>query len=110
MNDTMSLLLATSILALGGVGLYMYKSGDYEHSGGDDSSYEEDNLFGGSSNFWGSNEDEDVDEDLDNNAHEKFHEGTELDYESEPKVRARGGKTKTKTKRNTRNVASKRRY
>ena len=27
MNDTMSLLLATGILAVGGLGLFMYKSG-----------------------------------------------------------------------------------
>lgn len=99
MNDTMSLLLATSILALGGVGLYMYKSVD---NGSDESSYDEDSLFGGSSSFWGSNEDEDVDENVDKNFQE------ELEIEPEPKVRARGGKTKTK--RNTRNVGSKRRY
>ena len=28
MNDTMSLVLATAILAVGGLGLYMYKSSD----------------------------------------------------------------------------------
>ena len=28
MNDTMSLVLATAILAVGGLGLYMYKSAD----------------------------------------------------------------------------------
>lgn len=28
MNDSMSILLATTILALGGLGLYMYKSSD----------------------------------------------------------------------------------
>lgn len=99
MNDTMSLLLATSILALGGVGLYMYKSVD---SGSGDSSYDEDNLFGGSASFWGSNEDEEEDEYVDENEYKNFRE------EPEPKIRARGGKTKTK--RNIRNVGSKRRY
>ena len=103
MNDTMSLLLATSILALGGVGLYMYKSSDHEYNGSDDSSYDEDNLFGGSRSFWGSNED-----DEDDNEYKNFQEEAEPQPEPEPKVRARGGKTKTK--RNSRNVGSKRRY
>jgi hypothetical protein len=99
----MSLLLATSILALGGVGLYMYKSSDHEYNGSDDSSYDEDNLFGGSRSFWGSNED-----DEDDNEYKNFQEEAEPQPEPEPKVRARGGKTKTK--RNSRNVGSKRRY
>jgi len=103
MNDTMSLLLATSILALGGVGLYMYKSSDHEYNGSDDSSYDEDNLFGGSRSFWGSNED-----DEDDNEYKNFQEEAEPQPEPEPKVRARSGKTKTK--RNSRNVGSKRRY
>lgn len=29
MNDSLSILLATTFLALGGLGLYMYKSSDY---------------------------------------------------------------------------------
>jgi len=99
----MSLLLATSILALGGVGLYMYKSSDHEYNGSDDSSYDEDNLFGGSRSFWGSNED-----DEDDNEYKNFQEEAEPQPEPEPKVRARSGKTKTK--RNSRNVGSKRRY
>lgn len=105
MNDTMSILLATSILALGGVGLYMYKSSD---SGSDESSYDENNLFGGSSSFWGFNEDDEAD--VDDNVDKNFLEEPEPYYEPEPeqKVRARGGKTKTK--RNSRNVGSKRRY
>ena len=39
MNDTMSLLLATTILAAGGLGLYMYKSTDGNKKGG---KYEDD--------------------------------------------------------------------
>jgi hypothetical protein len=57
MNDTMSLLLATSILAVGGLGLFMYKSSDNEQKGGDDTEYNEDSLFG-SGSFWGSSEHE----------------------------------------------------
>ena len=44
MNETMSLLLATTVLAIGGVGLYMYKSDESDQVGGDD--YNEDTLFG----------------------------------------------------------------
>jgi hypothetical protein len=81
MNDTMSLLLATTILAAGGLGLYMYKSSDNSQRGGDDD-YDEGTLFG-SASLWGSNdEDEKVDEDYEN----------EEVYE--PKPRSRGGKTK----------------
>ena len=32
MNDTMSLLLATGILAVGGLGLFMYKNGSEKES------------------------------------------------------------------------------
>lgn len=80
MNDTMSLLLATAILAAGGLGLYMYKSDDHQKGGED---YNEDNLFG-SGSFWGStNEDEDKVDDVEDE-----------DYEEYYKPKPRGGKTK----------------
>ena len=80
MNDTMTLLLATTILAAGGLGLYMFKSSDNNQKGGDD--YDEDKLFD-SGNFWSSkNDDENYEEDYDN----------EEVYE--PKTRSRGSKTK----------------
>jgi hypothetical protein len=91
MNDTMSLLLATTILALGGVGLYMYKS-DEGQKGGDD--YNEDSLFG-SGSFWGSS----------NESEEPIEDEEDLSFH-EPKVRARGGKTK----RSRRGSGTKRRY
>jgi hypothetical protein len=90
MKDTISLLIATGILAAGGLGLYMYKSTDDNQEGG---GYNEDTLFG-SNSFWGSNNDG---EDL---------EDEELVEHHEPKVRARGGKTK----RSKKNVGTKRRY
>ena len=83
MKDTVSLLIATAILAAGGLGLYMYKSdGDKQEGGG----YDEDSLFGSNSE----------ENDLDSEEPEYY----------EPKVRARGGKTK----RSKRNVGTKRRY
>lgn len=96
MNDTVSLLLATAILAAGGLGLYMYKNPDEEQEGGD-----EDGLFG-SGNFWGSgSKEEDLDvEDLDEEEID--------DYEYKPKSRLKKPKTKTKTNRKT--IGTKRRY
>ena len=91
MKDTMSLLLAATILAAGGFGLYMFKSSHEEQKGGED--YSEDSLFG-SGSFWGSNKtDDDVEEVV------------EDDY-YEPKVRSRGGRTK----RNRKGSGTKRRY
>jgi len=89
MKDTVSLLIATAILAAGGLGLYMYKSDDDKQEGG---GYDEDSLFA-SSGLFGSNSEEN---DLDSEEPEYY----------EPKVRARGGKTK----RSKRNVGTKRRY
>jgi hypothetical protein len=82
MNDTMSLLLATAILAAGGLGLYMYKSDDHQKGGED---YNEDNLFG-SGSFWGSTNEEDDNVEHDDEDYE--------DYEEYYKPKPRGGKTK----------------
>lgn len=91
MNDTISLLLATSILVVGGIGMYMYKSNDVQKGGED---YNEDNIFG-SGNLWGSsNEEEDPIE----------YEEDESFYD--PPVRSRG----SKTKRNRKSIGTKRRY
>jgi len=92
MQDTMSLLIATTILAVGGLGLYMYKTSDIQQDDGDD--YDEDNfkLFG-LNNLWNSNNDV------------SDSENEEIEY-VEPKVKGRGGKTK----RNKRSVGTKRRH
>ena len=87
MRDTISLLVATAILAAGGLGLYMYKSNDDKQDGGD--GYDEDSLFG-SGGFWN------TENDLEDEEPEYY----------EPKARARGGKTK----RSRRGVGTKRRY
>jgi hypothetical protein len=50
MSESMSILLATTILALGGLGLYMYKSTDDNNE-----EYNEESIFGG--NFWGFSDD-----------------------------------------------------
>jgi hypothetical protein len=94
MNDTMSLLLATTILSIGGVGLYMYKS-DEGQKGGEEE-YNEDSLFGSGSFFGSSNE---TDE------HVEVEDDEPAFYE--PKVKTRGGKTK---RNNRKTSGTKRRY
>jgi hypothetical protein len=93
MKDTLSLLLAATIIAAGGVGLYMFKSRDDDEQGGGGEEYNEDSIFN-SGSFWGSNKSEDeVEEDVEEGYYE-------------PKARARGGKTK----RNRRGSGTKRRH
>jgi hypothetical protein len=99
MSDTLSLLFATTILATGGVCLYMYKSSDEEdQKGGED--YNEDKLFN-FDNLFGSNDNGEQ------NGEQNGEEVLSEDEESyEPKPRQRGGKTK----RNRRSGGTKRRY
>jgi hypothetical protein len=96
MNDTMSLILATSILAIGGLGLYMYKNNTEDQNGGSDS---DEGFFG--SGFFGNNADEhEVEEDIDLEDDEDYD-----DYK--PKSKRGGG---SKTKRNKKAGGTKRRY
>ena len=89
MNDTMSLLLASVILATGGLCLFMYKSSDDKST---DNDYNEDILFS-------ANEDNDNDNDND------YDDDDFVQYEPK-QVRSRSNKTK----RNKRTGGSKRRY
>ena len=93
MNETMSLLLATTILAIGGFGLFMYKSSDdkedvYEN---DSEEYNEDTLFGSKGGFWGSEEEPEPESEV-------------IETKVRPKTAA------AKTKRNRKTTGSKRRY
>jgi hypothetical protein len=90
MNETLSLLAVTSLLAVGGLGLYMFKSSDDDTKGG--AKYNEDSLFG-TENMWGNNGEEYEDED-------------EIE---EPKVKPRSSQTKTKRHRKSTGT-TKRRY
>lgn len=87
MRDTISLLIATAILAVGGLGMYIYKPSNEKQDG--DDGYVEDSLFcsGGFRNLENDLEDE------------------EPEY-YEPKAKSRGGKTK----RSRKNFGTKRRY
>ena len=88
MNESMSLLLATVILSIGGLGLYMYKSEESEEE-----DYNEDSIF-----------------DLNESTFDELPElEEEEDYEVyQPKNKKRN--VKTKTKRNKKSSGSKRRY
>ena len=97
MNETMSLLLATTILALGGLGLYMLKSSDDNEKGGDEE-YNEEGLFGSGNLFtWGGqsdNKDDEI-EDIPNDDYD--------DEDYKPRKRS------AKTQRNRKSTGSSRR-
>jgi hypothetical protein len=103
MNDAMSVLLATTVLALGGLGLYMYKSSDDNQKGGKyEDDYDEDNLFGSGSLWGSSNEDEHASEDdYEQDYDEEIYE-SRTKPKSKPKV--------SKTKRRKVGGGTKRRY
>ena len=91
MNDNMSILLATTVLALGGLGLYMFKTSNSDDAIED---YSEDGLFGTSSLFnWSSDKDKLNEDDLE-------------ELEEEEKPRKKGG---VKTLKNRKSAGSSRR-
>ena len=95
MNDSMSILLASTILALGGLTLYMFKS---PNDVDEDNEYDENSLFGSGGLFnWGSTEKDPVEED----SVEDFE-----DEDHEYKPRKRG----PKTQKNRKPSSSRRRY
>lgn len=97
MNDSMSILLATTILALGGLGLYMYKSTD-DSKKGDEEDYNEESLFGG--NFWNFSDDKQGDDDTLDDTLDEYLEDEE-DYKPRRK--------NAKTQRNRKSTGSSRR-
>jgi hypothetical protein len=100
MNETMSVVLATAILAIGGLGLYMYKQSDglgldfrgddksYDDKSYDDKSYDDKSYDDRDENF-------DYDEDFDDRDADTYSE------DSEPKVRSRGKTKRAKTGKGT---------
>jgi hypothetical protein len=84
MNDTMSLLLATGILAVGGLGLFMYKNGSEGEIFEEDSNKKEENWFDLRS-FFGNSNDEEDDQKEDEDELEVY----------ETKTKTRGNKTKS---------------
>ena len=103
MNETMSLVLATTILAIGGLGLYMYKTSDEPDYKND---YNEDELF--DDNFDDENEDDDLSESdsEDDLSIDSVDSVDALDDEyDKPKPKSKG-----KTKRAKKSGGTKRKY
>ena len=113
MNDTISLVLATTILATGGLCLYMYKSSNDDDQAGDEDYYAEDNNEDNSFSFANFFNTDDEDKNVnDKNVNDKDEDNYEKNDDEElemyePKTRQRGG---GKTKRNRKSTGSKRRY
>jgi hypothetical protein len=96
MNETMSLVLATTILAIGGLGLYMYKTSDDPDYKND---YNEDELFD-------ENEDDLSESESDSEDDLSIDSVDAIDDEyDKPKPKSRG-----KTKRAKKSGGTKRKY
>ena len=112
MNDSLSILLATTILGMGGLGLYMFKSSmDEKNENALEEDYDEEGLFG--SKFWGNekkkskkekdddSESESESDDSEDNDSDKSSDSEESDEEKEIKIkRGMSPKKVTKTKKN----------
>lgn len=121
MNESMSILLATTILALGGLGLYMYKSDNNDDNNDSEydsnSKYDEEGLFGSTklTGWWLNDDEDDEDNNRKNKRANKSNDDDYLDedyldedYEEEDfKPRKRSSKTQKNRKTNS---SSKRRY
>jgi len=102
MNETITIILATTILAISGLGLYMYKSSDSSQKDNNedyDEDYNENKLFNNSLNFfnWSNN-------DNDNDNNNNYNNKEDYEYKSYKK-----GGSKTQKNKKT-NGISKRRY
>jgi len=102
MNETMSVVLATAILAIGGLGLYMYKQSDGLglDFGDDDKSYD-DKSYDDKSYDDRSNEDRDENIDFDYEEDFDHQDRDTYSEDSEPKVRSRGKTKRAKTGKGT---------
>jgi hypothetical protein len=92
MKETMSLVLATAILAVGGLGLYMYKqSDDFKDGELEDDKY----------NDFSSDSDSDLGSDLDSQLEEEYEEDF-IDYEPKTNQKAKAKTKRSKTTGGTR--------
>ena len=113
MNDSMSILLATTVLALGGLGLYVYRTNHEDQDGGDksdphDEDDGEESIFGSSNLFnWGSSEDRKKSEDK----QKEKEQDVILDEDSEENELKPRKRNNVKTQRNRKaSGSSRRRY
>lgn len=100
MNDSMSILLATTILAMGGFGLYMYKD-SHNSEDVEKDNYNEDSLFG--ANFWGGSEEITTKSDSEDEEYNNEDDEIKRDYKPRKKT--------VKTQKNKKTIGtSRRRY
>ena len=100
MNETMSVVLATAILAIGGLGLYMYKQSDGLDFG-DDSKNDDDKSYDDRSDDDISDDDISYD-DRDENYEEQDDDTYSEDLNNyEPRIKSRGKTKRAKTVKGT---------
>lgn len=95
MNESISVLLATTILALGGLGLYMYKSSKDDIEDETENEYNEASLFD-SFRWFSLGEDDDKDKDIKEDKDEDITENEIID--TDVKHRKKSGKNTLKNK------------
>jgi hypothetical protein len=104
MNDSLSIVLATSVLALGGLGLYMFRNTYDDEDNTKKEKNSEENIMDLSGLFnWGESDDKDDKDDKDEN------KDTVLDNEIEEYEIKPRRKTSMKTQRNRKYTGSSRR-
>ena len=109
MNDSMSVLLASTLLAMGGVGLYLYKASNDDDSNDYEDNYVEHDQEGLFDRFWKGGDDDEDDEDDDELS--TISDDLSLSDDEESIEKPKKKRTNNKTKRNRKSGGtSKRKY
>ena len=110
MNDSMSVLLASTLLAMGGVGLYLYKASNDDDSNDYEDNYVEHDQEGLFDRFWKGGDDDDDDDDDDDEL-STISDDLSLSDDEESIEKPKKKRTNNKTKRNRKSGGtSKRKY
>lgn len=108
MNDSMSVLLASTLLAMGGVGLYLYKASNDDDSNDYEDNYVENDNEGLFERFWKGGDDDD---DEDDDELSTISDDLSLSDDEESIEKPKKKRTNNKTKRNRKSGGtSKRKY
>ena len=108
-NDTLTLFLATSILAIGGVGLYMFQSDKSHQTGGKNKRVSPSYLFDEEDNEYNDNEYTDSDDESHHNRKDDD-ESVNSFYESDKSYDKKQKSPKTKKTAKSQNKGTKRKY
>lgn len=111
MNDSMSVLLASTLLAMGGVGLYLYKASNDDDSNDYEDNYVENDNEGLFDRFWKGGDDDEDDEDDEDEELSTISDDLSLSDDEESIEKPKKKRTNNKTKRNRKSGGtSKRKY